>query len=166
MLVDLSGKCHGYCLDRKQLKGQLKRKLIFCYRHLIMIVEAFNSKMRWTLVIALGCGMGTFVFGGTGTVLLAGKVNVTTYIVFPLMALTVVCCNCFMSPTAGKIDTLSSDFISDFKMNGLERYPFRMSRCMKPLRIEAGRFYYFSRLSVVEILFSWVENCITVLLCV
>jgi hypothetical protein len=165
-LVYLSSKCHIDCLDRKQIRGLLKRKLIFSYRHLIMIVEAVNSITRWVLAVSIGCGMGTFVFGGTGTVLLAGKVNVTTFIVFPLLALIVVCLACFMAPRGGQIDTFSSEFISSFKKNGLERHPFRISRSMKPLRIEAGSFYYFSRLSVVEILFSWVDNCITVLLCV
>jgi hypothetical protein len=165
MVVTLLAKSDHYCcLGRRKLRVMLIRKLIFTYRHLVILVEATNSIVRWTLALTLGCGMGIFVFGGTGSVLLAGKVKVSTYFVFPLMALTMASCNFIMVPRAGTVDTFSTDFILGFKMNRLERYPFRTARSMKPMRIQVGSFYYFRKESALKIFVRWVENCINVLL--
>jgi hypothetical protein len=164
MMGCLSCKFNSRWKKKSKLEVMLIRKLTFSYRQLFIIVDAFNSITRWSFAIALGAGMGTFVLGGSGSVILAGKVNLPTYVLFPLIALTMVGVLMIISPPAEKVDILSSEFIFSFKRNGLEPRPFRNSRAMQPLRIQVGSFYYFQKASVLVILVRWVENCINVLL--
>jgi hypothetical protein len=163
MMVCLSSKC-DYRWRRGRLVIMLVRKLTFVYRHLFILMDVFNTIMRWTVAIALAVGMGVFVLGGSGSVILAGKVNFTTYLLFPLLALTMVIVVNVISQPAEKVDILSLEFLSSFKSNRLEMQPFRVSRSLQPLRFQVGSFYYFKQASALNIMAIWVENCINVLL--
>jgi hypothetical protein len=165
MIRTLSCKCAcNYRSKNTRPIGMLMRKLMFSYRQLVIIMDAFNPIMRWSLAIALASGMGIFVLGGSGSVILAGKVNFSTYVLFPLMAFTLIVVLLLISPPAEEIHIMSSEFIFSFKENRLEPRPFRYSRAMKPLRIQMGSFYYFKKASALTILVCWVEHCLNVLL--
>jgi hypothetical protein len=165
MIIRLSCKC-DYRWSRGRMVVMLVRKLIFVYRQLFMLVDALNPISRWIAAIALAAGMGVFVLGGSGSVIMSGKVNFTTYMMFPLLAITMVVAVALISPVAEKVDILSLEFLFSFKSNRLEMQPFRISRAMIPLRIRVGSFYYFKQASLLIILATWVENCVLVLLAV
>jgi hypothetical protein len=150
----------------KQREMLLVRKLTFSYRQLLILLDAFNATMRWSIAVGMAAAMGIFVLGGSGSVLLAGKVNWTTYVLFPLVAATMVFVVLLIGPAAEKTYILSSDFMFCYKSEGLEKPPFRVSKAMKLLRIEAGSVYFFERASTLSILVAWVENLINVLMSV
>jgi hypothetical protein len=163
MILSLSCKCNSLW-NRSRLKVLLIRKLTFSYRQLFILMDACNQIMRWSSAIALAAATGIFVLGGSGSVILAGKLNLSTYVVFPLIAFTMAGVLMVISPPAEKVYILSSEFIFSFKRNRLEQRPFRNSRAMQPLRIQVGSFYYYQKASLLIILVMWVENCINVLL--
>jgi hypothetical protein len=162
LIGTLSAKCSNS--KNTRLRGLLIRKLMFCYRGLFIIMDAFNPIFRWSLAFALASGMVSFVLGGSGSFKLAGKVNLSTYLLFPSVAITMMVALLIVGPPAEKIHILSSEFIFRFKGSGLECGPFRYSRALKPMRIQVGSFYYFQKASVLVILAGWVETCLSVLL--
>jgi hypothetical protein len=163
MIGCLSCNCNSGWKKRRPMV-MLVRKLTFLYRQLFILMDAFNPTLRWSTAIALAAMTGIFVLGGSGSVILAGKVNLSSYVVFPLIAFTLAGVLMIISLPAEKVYILSSEFIFSFKRNRLEPRPFRNSRAMQPLRIQVGSFYYFQKASVLIILVMWVENCINLLL--
>jgi hypothetical protein len=127
-------------MKAKQRELLLARKLTFSYPQLLILLDTFNPTIRWSVAVGMAAAMGLFVLGGSGSVLLVGKVNLTTYVLFPLVAATMLFLVLLIGPAAEKPYILSSDSIFCYKSEGLEKPPFRVSKAMKLLRIEAGSF--------------------------